>query len=158
MKYLIETKNIVCIFLNLWIYVGFHSCLHKWCIQSGTNQQYTKCERVSQDGRTCYNPTIKYGYTTGGYPVKHHTNNYQQWCQQLFTTRKIISSSVTYTNTYPTNFIGALFWCTNYEQSEPHWCDWLDGNWRNQRLGPYKYLPIINSLTCVYQKGMQWGR
>ena len=52
------------------MYVGFHLCIHNWCPQSGVNQQYTRCERASEDGRTCYNPSIKYGSTIGGYPVQ----------------------------------------------------------------------------------------
>ena len=152
LKYFMETKNIVSIFLNLWIYVGFHSCLHKWCLQSGTNQQYTKCERVSGDGRTCYNPTIKYGSTIGGYPTKHKNNNYKQWCQQLFPTSNIMKSSVTqclHRCTFkPTNSIGELFWCSQYDESVPHWCDRADGHWKDSTLDQIAGYPIIDSLTC----------
>ena len=30
--------------------------------------QYTRCKRVSSNGRTCHNPEIKYGSTVGGKP------------------------------------------------------------------------------------------
>ena len=157
------------------ICIGFNSCLitlNKWCLQSGTNQQYTTCDRASEDGRTCYNPQIKYGYLhaysynhnsyygkTGGYPVNNGNNDYggyKQWCQQLFPKKTIISSSVTFfsTNWKPSNFVGGLFWCSTYDENRPHWCDLKDGYWYNynQPLGPYYYngLQIVSSLTCQY--------
>ena len=30
--------------------------------------QYTRCKRVSNNGRTCHNPEIRYGTTVGGKP------------------------------------------------------------------------------------------
>ena len=158
LKYFMETKFILVRFLvNLWIYVGFNLCLNKWCLQSGTNNQYTTCRRVSEDGRTCYSPSIKYGYWYGygninigyGYPARHNNNNYLQWCQQLFPKSTIISSSVTYSNTKPTNFVGSLFWCSSYDEYRPHWCAWLGGYWLNRQLPAYTYLPIVDSLTCL---------
>ena len=129
-------------------------CLHKWCLQSGTNQQYTKCERVSGDGRTCYNPTIKYGSTIGGYPTKHKNNNYKQWCQQLFPKKTIISSSVTFfsTNWKPSNFVGGLFWCSTYDENRPHWCAMSGGYWLNRQLSWNQPYPIVDSLTCLPKK------
>ena len=146
--------------LTIKIYVGFHACIHKWCLQSGTTQQYTKCQSVSVDGRTCYNPSIKYGSTIGGIPNKHgqrswHGHNvYKEWCQQLFPTSNIIKSSVTYSNYKPTNFIGSVFWCRSYDETYPHWCDWSDGYWKDSTLdNKYNKLSdygsqVINSLTC----------
>ena len=133
----------------------------KKCLQWNTALQYTKCERVSEDGRTCYNPSIRYGQhlsymKTGGYPTLHSSNNYKQWCQQLFPKKTIISASMTYyySTGKPSNFVGALFWCSMYDESRPHWCDLKDGYWHayNQPLGPYWYygMNIINSLTCQY--------
>ena len=182
LQYLIETKFVLCIYICLhldmfscviiWtyllllymyrcililtikIYVGFHACIHKWCLQSGTKQQYTKCQSVSVDGRTCYNPSIKYGSTIGGIPNKHWQNVYKEWCQQLFPTSNIMKSSVTYHNyiypNKPKNLIGVLYWCSHSDESVPHWCDFKDGFWRNQQLGPYFYhgLHIVVSLTC----------
>ena len=141
--------------LTIKIYVGFHACIHKWCLQSGTKQQYTKCQSVSVDGRTCYNPSIKYGSTIGGIPNKHgqrswHGHNvYKEWCQQLFPTSNIIKSSVTYSNYKPTNFIGSVFWCRSYDETSQHWCDWQDGHWKDSTLD-YRSIgsQVINSLTC----------
>ena len=39
--------------------VGFHLCIDDWCLQKGTNEQYTRCKEASEDGQTCYNPTIR---------------------------------------------------------------------------------------------------
>ena len=138
------------------MYIGFNSCLNKWCHQSGTNQQYTKCGRVSEDGRTCYNPSIKYGYNTGGYVYNNQNNNaYKQWCQQLFPTSNIISSSVTFSQTKPYDYVGALYWCKGFDENSWHWCDMYDGYWYNynQALGPYNWyrgLQVVASLTCQY--------
>ena len=146
------------------IYIGFNFCLNKWCKQSGTTSQWTLCARVSEDGRTCYNPQIKYGYIsrynpngkTGGYPVNNGNNKYKQWCQQLFPKKTIISSSVTY-DAYnkPSNWAGALYWCYGYEEKNWHWCDLTDNYWyqHNQPLGPYNWyrgLQVVASLTCQY--------
>ena len=176
---LILSKNLskykVSLFLNLWIliYLGFQKCLNKWCIQSGSLlQQSTMCKRVSEDGRTCYNPQIRYGYLnvygynhnsyrkTGGYPINNGNNKlplyYKQWCQQLFPKKTIISSSVTY-DAYnkPSNYMGALYWCYGYDENSWHWCDLTDGYWynNNQPLGPYNWyrgLQVVASLTCQY--------
>ena len=100
-------------------------CIMDWCLQSGTEQQYTKCKRVSEDGRTCYNPTIKFGSTIGGIPFKHWANNYNQWCQQLFPTSN--SGSVTFSQIMPQGFFGAVYWCNNLRNIPKywHWCDWV---------------------------------
>ena len=156
LKYFMETKYILVRFLvNLLIYVGFNSCLNRWCHQSGTSQQYTKCGRVSEDGRTCYNPSIKYGYNTGGYPYNHGSNNYKQWCQQLFPTSNIISSSVTYSQTKPYDYVGALYWGSGYDESGPHWCAMYYGywaSWTGRTRYTYQLLPIVDSLTCLPKK------
>ena len=149
-----ETKYILVRFLvNLLIYVGFNSCLNRWCHQSGTNQQYTKCGRVSEDGRTCYNPSIKYGYNTGGYPYNNQNNNaYKQWCQQLFPTSNIISATYTYSQNKPYDYVSALFWCTGYDENVPHWCAQYNGywaSWNGRYLVSYTILPIVDSVTCL---------
>ena len=140
-------------FFNLWIYVDFHLCIHDWCLQSGTKQQYTRCERVSEDGRTCYNPTIKYGSSISGYPTKDNVNknNYKLWCQQLFPTSNIMKSSVTYTKNTLQNLkpkTTELFWCSKFDESVPHWCDRLTGYWKDSTKGQHYGWPLINSLTC----------
>ena len=48
--------------------VDFNSCINNWCYQNGTRGQYTRCKSVSNNGRTCHYPEIRYGYTVGGKP------------------------------------------------------------------------------------------
>ena len=130
----------------LYIYVGFHSCVDEWCFQKGTNQQYTRCKTVSKDGRTCYNPTIRYGSTIGGTPAKHQNNNILQWIQQLFPTAIICTATY---NIEKKSGHGALWWCQNYEEYVWHWCDWADGNWKDSGLGFYKsHYYVMDSVTC----------
>ena len=135
----------------LYIYVGFHSCVDEWCFQKGTNQQYTRCKTVSKDGRTCYNPTIKYGSTTGGSPGKHPFHDIAGWCQQLFPT-SIYGGTATYIKVEG-NHKGGLFWCSLYDETNPHWCDCADGKWKDSTLDArvsscgHSYL-LMDSVTC----------
>ena len=48
--------------------VDFNSCIKNWCFQHGTMGQYTRCKTVSNNGRTCHDPEIRYGSTIGGKP------------------------------------------------------------------------------------------
>ena len=68
--------------------VDFNSCINNWCHQNGTMGQYTRCKSVSNNGRTCHNPEIKYGSTIGGKPggVSHGQPDLTKWCRQLFLT------------------------------------------------------------------------
>jgi len=67
-------------------------CINNWCHHNGTMGQYTRCKRVSNNGRTCHNPEIKYGSTIGkpggvlhgAYGAKGTALS--QWCKQLFPT------------------------------------------------------------------------
>ena len=131
-------------------------CIHDWCLQSGTKQQYTKCKRASEDGRTCYNPTIKYGSNVG-YPFQsvftQHKWTYNTWCQQLFPASNNIKGRVSFKKVEQGN---PLYWCSQGDESVPHWCDYTDDFWLNQPLGPYiprvhgAPLPrMIDSLTCL---------
>ena len=123
-------------------FLGFSSCVDDWCLQQGTQDQYTKCESSSSDGLICYNPEIRYGSTTGGIPCSHGGNEYSQWCQQLgFSGHTTIS-----TNTISTS--NMLFGCSSYDESTWHWCDWGDGYWRNSSLGWSGSCTRITSLTC----------
>ena len=130
------------------MYVGFHLCIHDWCFQKGTQKQYTRCKEVSEDGQTCYNPTIRYGSTIGGYPTKYGTNNILEWCKQLFPNS--IHGIATYRNVKPKEYIGSLFWCSKWDESNPHWCDWVDGKWKDSNLYQYDVMPspLIYSVTC----------
>ena len=129
--------------------VGFHKCIHNWCFQKGTKEQYTRCKKVSEDGRTCYNPTIRYGSTIGGHPT-NHGNGISKWCKQLFPHSIVIRGNATFSNIKPKNYIGALFWCSKYDESNPHWCDWQDGNWKDSTLTKFNVMPqpVIDSVTC----------
>ena len=77
--------------------VDFRSCINNWCYQHGTMGQYTRCKRVSNSGRTCHNPEIKYGYTVGGKPggwMMGSREEFVKWCKQLFPTTSITGSTV----------------------------------------------------------------
>ena len=88
--------------------VDFNSCIHDWCLQKGPNQQYTRCKTVSKDGRTCYNPTIRYGSTIGGKPggiaggpgKGYVYGDSTDWCRSLFPTAEIIRGTVKYMVSY----------------------------------------------------------
>ena len=115
--------------------VGFHSCIHDWCFQKGTKEQYTRCKEASEDGRTCYNPTIRYGSTIGGRPAKHPYNDIAGWCQQLFPT-SIYGGTATYKLVKGNHKgPGGLFWCSLYDETNPHWCHCGgDGKWKDSTL------------------------
>ena len=91
----------------------------------GTSRQFTKCETVSSDGKTCYNPEIRYGSTVGGHPGKHSNNNILQWCQQLFP--ESTNGDATYSNSSSVNAgNGPLFWSKSGDEYGYHWADWMD--------------------------------
>ena len=95
---------------TITVNVDFRSCINNWCYQHGTMGQYTRCKRVSSNGRTCHNPEIKYGSTVGGKPggpmmQQSHRFGWLNigetvWCQQLFPTASITNGSVIYKVTY----------------------------------------------------------
>ena len=75
--------------------MDFSFCVNNWCHQKGTMGQYTRCKSVSNNGRTCHNPEIKYGSTIGGKPGGWPVPT--KWCKQLFpTTRGTARYKVTY--------------------------------------------------------------
>ena len=81
--------------------MDFNSCINNWCHQKGTMGQYTRCKSVSNNGRTCHNPEIKYGSTIGGKPggvwhVSTQTNFLTVWCRQLFPMETKIYGSARY--------------------------------------------------------------
>ena len=62
----------------------FSKCQNEWCLQKGLQKpQHTKCDSVTNYGKTCNNPEIKYGTVTGGLPWEYPSNNYEKWCEQL---------------------------------------------------------------------------
>ena len=93
--------------------VDFNSCINNWCYQNGTRGQYTRCKSVSNNGRTCHYPEIRYGYTVGGKPGfvpeynvwkpwkslpiwKQGRGGATEWCRQLFPTTLITRGFTTY--------------------------------------------------------------
>ena len=127
---------------------NFSTCWDRaWCPQKGTDEQFTKCESVSSNGLTCYNPEVKYGSLEGGIPTKHDSNNYTEWCQQLGFSG--YSGKVEFGTRTVTSPKGNLFWCSIYDEKKPHWCDWQDGNWRSQVLNTQNNSDCITSITCT---------
>ncbi|MBL6691411.1 MAG: hypothetical protein ISP91_13560 [Pseudomonadales bacterium] len=127
-------------------FTGFQACVGQWCLQDGTREQYTRCESASSDGLTCYNPEIRYGNVEGGIPSQHGGNQLSTWCGQLgfggYT-------GTTYGGRDVSPPKGRLFGCTGYDESTWHWCDWQDGNWRNEQLDyHYSSGTEITSLSC----------
>ena len=120
----------------------FAKCNKKWCLQSGlTKSQYTKCESVTNQGRTCNNPEIKYGSTTGGLPEPNSYTDYKKWCQQLG-------------GTYSTHTIGTrtgycLFWATGGDEPGAKWVDCKGFYWYNSSLDDHiTSSKFITSVTC----------
>ena len=115
----------------------FAKCQNKWCLQKGLQKpQYTKCESVENKGKTCINPVIKYGTTTG-FPIEYSLNDYEKWCEQLggFYADHCIGKRT-----------GYMVWgCTGYDDPEnwhwyfpiPHW--FHAGTYNN----------FITSITCT---------
>ena len=86
--------------------VDFNSCINNWCYQNGTRGQYTRCKSVSNNGRTCHYPEIRYGYTVGGKPgatidfIQGGRGGVTEWCKQLFPTTSITRGTLVYKVTY----------------------------------------------------------
>ncbi len=119
-----------------------------WCLQVGTNEQYTRCEQVQNGGNTCINPLIRYGNVEGGIPRQHGGNNYVLWCQQLGFSG--YANQVQFGNRPCPGPSGGLFGCIGYDENVWHWCDWQDGFWRNQSLDYHMCGgQEITSITCV---------
>ena len=62
--------------------------------------QYTRCKRVSNNGRTCHNPEIRYGNTVGGKPGGIPFGGDLEWCKQLFPTNSVACGVPRYKVTY----------------------------------------------------------
>ena len=147
-------------------YIGpyFHKCVNDWCIQHGTNEQYTKCETVSPDGKTCYNPEIHYGSTASGSRPIFYPGliNIPQWCKQLFPTS--MSGTATYATDEASNadIPQKLFWHSIHNPGEmvPTWsCRCVPGAWKDTNLispSSVKCQPlskqdcVMSSVTCQF--------
>ena len=116
--------------------VGFHLCINDWCFQKGTNQQYTKCKKASEDGRTCYNPTIRDGSMDGmdqyvGRPFNYWNNRIHDWCRQLFPTS--IKGNATYNS--PQTFVTTAVY-------------WMDGKWKDSPTKNVYHNYLMDTVTC----------
>ena len=125
----------------------FAKCQNKWCLQKGLQKpQYTKCESVENKGKTCINPEIKYGTTTGGLPIEYSLNDYEKWCEQLggFYADHCIGRRT-----------GYMVWgCTGYDDPENwHWCDVVNFYWYSQSFDwsyhPGTFHHFITRITCT---------
>ena len=106
--------------------LGFQRCVNDWCYQHGTNEQYTKCKNASEDGRTCYNPTVRYGTAIGGRPgyergITFNDASLKTWCHQLFPEYNILSGSASRGSRE--TYKGWLLWCNYGDEQYPHWCN-----------------------------------
>ena len=111
-----------------------------------TKAMYTKCETVTNSGKTCNIPEIKYGTLACGIPYQHSGNQLNTWCQQLVFTS---NTAVTYGTRNVTAPKGRLFGCTSYDECAWHWCDWQDGYWYSQSLDYHTAdTTAITSITC----------
>ena len=107
----------------------FAKCQNKWCLQKGLQKpQHTKCESVTNNGKTCNNPEIKYGTVSGGLPWEYSSNYYVKWCEQLGGRYR------SHTTGTRTGYI--VYGC--HGADDPgywKWCNsWGDGKWYNQSL------------------------
>ena len=126
----------------------FTNCVNRWCRQTGpTKPQYTKCRSISNHGRTCHYPEIKYGTTSGGLPRNYKSWPHEEWCSQL---------GGKYSSTTLGRRTGfALYWCKTGDRDWTfHWCDSQDSDWYNSSLDIYlKNDPdFITSITCYSEK------
>ena len=119
-----------------------------WCPQAGTKEQYTRCESVTNNNKTCNNPIIRYGVLEGGIPADHSGNNFNAWCVQLGFAG--YAGQFTLGNRPCDAPQGRLFGCTGYDEGVWHWCDWQDGNWYSQTLDYHQCNDgtQITSITC----------
>ena len=126
----------------------FTKCNKKWCLQKGlTKSQYTKCESVTNQGKTCNNPEIKYGSTTGGLP-RHYSNyasTYDKWCQQL--------GGMYSNHTLGTRTGYCVFWYTGGDEPAAKWNDCQGrrskSKWYNGSLDEHQTSSdFITSITC----------
>ena len=128
----------------------FAKCQNEWCHQKGLQKpQHTKCESVTNNGKTCNNPEIRYGTAIGGFPFVcfpyiNTSDYYGKWCEQL---GGVYASHIT-TGTR-TGY--AVCGCKYYDDhGNWHWCDLSDGYWYNQSLDYYETSNnFITSITCM---------
>ena len=112
----------------------------EFCAQTGTDGQGTKCESVSVDGNTCFNPEISYGnLLVRGIPGDTNFRNpnvadLNEWCVQLgFSSYLSLSVRFGVRSCDAPN--GKLFGCsTGADVSIWHWCDSQNVDWKDGTL------------------------
>ena len=120
----------------------FAKCQNKWCLQEGLQKpQYTKCESVTNNGKTCNNPQINNVATPVALPMhESETIHYEKWCEQLG------GWYVDHTIGRRTGYI--LEGCTGYHSPDDPW-HWCDYNFFNQPLTNHTTSnDFITSITC----------
>ena len=138
----------------------FRNCVNKWCLQAGTGGQYTKCNSASSDGKTCYNPQIRFGSTVGGRPVKSccysdvaHSETLLIWCKQMFP--KAMKGTAVYSSDPSLNSgKGSVYWSYhNRDPWSPHcsprmWCDVRFEKEINCERSNNLHGCVMTSVTC----------
>src|SRR5690606_26673942 len=119
-------------------------CWEGWCPQAGTMDQATMCGAGST-GAICLDPVIKYGSTIGGVPVEHLNNNFDQWCSQL----GFVSAINVEYGPRPCPEGGAVYWCADFDEPTPHWCDYKDGFWRSSTLDGADVCAQVPGVTLI---------
>ena len=102
----------------------------------------TRCESITNDGKTCINPHIKYGESPIGLPREHRNNQYDKWCSQL--------GGIYESHEIGTRTGQSLYGCSHSDDSRWHWCDWQDSHWHNGTLDHSRTTSstFITSVTC----------
>jgi len=125
----------------------------EWCLQLGTDEQYTRCAFVDLGNRRCNGPEIRYGSTAGGVPTVNPVNDYPAYCGQIGLPSgpgEVVISKGQGDCSAPA---GALFWCEGVDEPGPHWCDrGGDWSWKDGTLDDHVCLDdVILAIEC------QWG-
>ena len=106
----------------------------------------------------------RYGSTIGGRPAKNpychawslYGNCINDWCRQLFPNTSI-KGTATYSNYihYPgirvQPPVAGMMWCNSYDEKNYHWCEWLNGKWKDITWDTRKYYygtHLMDSVTC----------
>ena len=121
--------------------------------------QMTRCQRCKTSGESfmCDMPTISYGDTTGGIPVKENSwwDKSDEWCREMgFHGPSSIETSYEFVQ-------GIVVWCSGYDATAYKWCDihhihtsddWGSdlGYWRDSTLDSAgAKAERITRLTCT---------
>ena len=110
-------------------------------------EQSTKCDgSLEGDVFVCQNPVISYGSVHGGIPTVHGSNDYEKWCEEMGFSDMVGDVQTKQEQVCMPN--GRLFWCSSYDNSNPHWCDWSDGYWLNEELDSHGSIDRVTQVKC----------